>query len=268
MENRKKIIVGAWKAYLDRASAEKTALALKNWRLDESKKSDYDIVLSPSFPHLFLIENIISETNIALSAQDVDPVTMGAYTGHIPPQILLDVGCEYVILGHSELREMKDYDRKSINLKVKAALESGLKVILCIGEKASQKASGHTYEQLTGQIESALVNIDEKYVKNNLDIAYEPVWAISSQNPVEPPSPQEINTINEKLRAVIKKQFSKDTANSIRLLYGGSVNANNVCGYLNETLIDGVLVGSASTKLPGFIDLLDAVEHKVPSLLA
>ncbi len=97
-------------------------------------------------------------------------------------------------------------DHNSINLKVKAALESGLKVILCIGEKRNHKDSGgHTNEQLQGQIESALIGIDEKYIKNNLDIAYEPVWAISSQNPVQPPSSREVNVINEKIRAVIKK---------------------------------------------------------------
>ena len=263
MANRKKIIVAAWKAYLTRADTQQVAEGLKDWRENKSKKLDYDIVLSPSFPYLIPVNDIVENTDISLSAQDVDPVTLGAFTGHIPPQILQDVGCKYVILGHSELRHLKNNDYSSIHEKVKSSLENGLKVILCIGETLKQKEANQTYGTLKNQVESAIKGIDEKFMKDNLGIAYEPVWAISSQEPTSPPTPKKINVINGQLRTLLERHLSKDTAETVRLLYGGSVNAENVCSYLNEELVDGVLVGGASTKSNSFIQLLDAVEDKV-----
>lgn len=266
MKERKKIVVGAWKAYLNKAEAEKTATALTEWRNNNDKKFDYDIVLSPSFPYLVSIQNIISKSDIALSAQDVDTVEMGAYTGHIPPEMLLDVGCKYVILGHSELRHRKEGLKMGLGIihsKVKAALGFRLKVILCVGETIEHRNSKQTFTILTNQIKSALEGINENIVRDNLNIAYEPVWAISSQKPVSPPTSKEINETSQKIRSMIEKYLSKEVADTVRILYGGSVNTENVCSYLNEDNIDGVLVGGASKESSSFINLLTAVEKKV-----
>ena len=263
MTKRKKIIVGVWKAYLTKDTIKEITTGLKKWRIVANKKFDYNIVLAPSHPYLQDVKNMISDTDILLCAQDTDLAPMGTVTGHVPPEILADVGCEYVILGHSELRNLKEQDQDIIKEKVKTTLNSGLKVILCIGETNQQKEEGETCNVLKNQIESALDDLDPKSIKNNFNIAYEPVWAISSQDPVIPPTAAEIAVINKKIRSIIEKKLDKKVADTVRLLYGGSVNAENVCSYLNESDADGVMVGSASTELEHFIGLLDAVENKV-----
>lgn len=264
MVKRRKIIVGAWKAFLNQATAKKLADELKKWKANDSKKQDdYDIVLSPSFPYLVPVQDAIKETNIALCAQDVDAVKMGPYTGHIPPPILVDVGCKYVLLGHSELRHLKEYSPRRIHEKVTAALGADLHVILCIGETKDEKVADKTKSVLKEQLETALVNLDEKIIRGKFDVAYEPVWAISSQNPDKPPKAEDVNNIHGFIREILNKKLDKKTADTVRILYGGSVNEDNVCDYLNQPNVDGVLVGSASTKHPQFVNLLNAVEERV-----
>jgi triosephosphate isomerase len=260
MNSRKKIIVGAWKAYLKLDDVIQLSTRLAKWRKEQSSSNDYlDLVLAPSMTYLYSTECIIKDVDIILSAQDVDPVNMGAHTGHIPPEMLLDVGCKYVLLGHSEKRYSAEYE-VSLPTKVEYALKSGLHVILCVGETRAEKDNNKTFEKLRTQIISVLSHIPKDLIKNCFDVAYEPVWAISSQNPVEPPTAADVRKISEFIRQTLNEELGIDVADTIRILYGGSVNTDNVCDYLNQSLIDGVLVGSASTKLPGFIDLLDRIE--------
>ena len=270
MENRKKIIVGAWKAYLTRAQAEELAQNIATWNVESSvKKDDYELVLSPSFLHLIPVINTIKQTNIELSGQDVDPGGYGAYTGHIAPEMLDDIGCKYVLLGHSELRKYKRESNKLVHQKVVAALtQSNLKVILCIGESIEDKNEQKTLKVLKRQLATALEDLPADKIKDRLSVAYEPVWAISSENPTSPPQANDVDEIHRSIRDMLNIIVGEPTAKTIRILYGGSVNENNVCDYLKQDNVDGVLVGSASTKHPQFVKLLEAVEDRVPLVSA
>ena len=265
MAERKKIVVGAWKTYLDTNGAEELAKQIANWRTVKStKKDEYELVLSPSFLHLIPVTNAISETNIESSGQDVDLGGYGAYTGHTTPEMLDDVGCTYVILGHSELRKYKHESNKLIHDKVKATLtQSGLKIVLCIGESLDDKNQNKTVGILKNQLAETLEDLPAALVKDRLSIAYEPVWAISSENPVAPPDANTVNDIHGSIRGILNNVVGESTADTIRILYGGSVNEDNVCDYLKQDNVDGVLVGSASTKHPQFVNLLEAVEDRV-----
>lgn len=259
INNQKRtIIVGAWKAYLNLDKVRQLSSGLAEWR-KEYHNDNIDLVLAPSMPHLHTTKYITKDTDISLSAQDVDPVNMGAHTGHIPSEMLLDIGCKYVLLGHSEKRYSKEYE-ESLSIKIKSALESGLHIIFCIGETIQEKNNKNTSTKLRTQITSALKDIPKHLVKDHLDIAYEPVWAISSQNPTEPPTAIQVQKINEFIKHVLNEELGKEVADTVRILYGGSVNMDNVCNYLEQPLIDGVLVGSASTKIPDFINLLDRIK--------
>ncbi len=265
MAGRKKIIVGAWKAYLNTAKAKELAKQIANWRnVQSTKKDDYELVLSPSFLHLIPVTNAISGANIELSGQDVDSSGYGAYTGHIAPAMLDDVGCTYVILGHSELRKYKNESNKLIHGKVKATLtQSKLKIVLCIGENLEEKNQNKTIKILENQLAETLEDLPSDLVKGRLSIAYEPVWAISSENPVSPPDASAVNKIHGSIRRILNNILDEPTSDAVRILYGGSVNEDNVCDYLRQDSVDGVLVGSASTKHPQFVNLLKAVEDRV-----
>ncbi len=257
---RKGLIVGAWKAYLDGAASAGVARAVREWRMRKGGASRYDIAVAPSFPYIVPVNGIIADTDILLCAQDVDPVPMGAYTGHVPPQVLRDAGCRLVIIGHSEMRRLRRDDDNIIRRKVGTALEAGLHVVLCVGETREQRDDDATRRVLEKQAGSALAGLGE-LAKDSLSIAYEPVWAISSQNPASPPAPRDVNAIHGDLRSIIGDALG-DAADSARILYGGSVSADNVCDYMNEPNVDGVLVGSASTRPADFVGLLDAVEAR------
>ena len=264
MAERKKIVVGAWKTYLDTASATGLAKQIADWRNAQSTKKDaYELVLSPSFLHLIPVADAVSGTNIKLSGQDADLGSCGAYTGHIPPEMLDDVGCTYVILGHSELRKYKHESDKLIHDKVKATLtQSKLKIVLCIGESLEDKKQNKTIEILEDQLAETLEDLPSALVKDRLSIAYEPVWAISSENPASPPDAGAVNGVHGSIRKILNDVLGEPTSDTVRILYGGSVNEDNACDYLRQDNVDGVLVGSASTKHPQFVNLLKAVEDR------
>lgn len=269
MKPRKKIIVGSWKAYLKPAQAENLAGKVARWWENSSqKKDDYELVLSPSLPFIPLVRDAIKQTDIQISSQDVHVVDdYGAYTGRVPLRLLSDLGCNYTLLGHSELRKGASESDDIIQEKVHASLTmSKLQVILCIGETKEEKKAGETISVLKRQLESALEDLSEEYVKERFNVAYEPVWAISTENPTEPPRADEVAKVHATIREILSEKFDEETVNTIRILYGGSVNKENVCDYLNNESIDGVLVGSASAKLPDFVDLLGAVEQRVELL--
>ena len=250
---------------MDTKSATELGKQIASWRnVQSTKKDDYELVLSPSFLHLIPVTSAISETNIGLSGQNVDLGGYGAYTGHIVPEMLDDVGCTYVILGHSELRKYKRESDKLIHAKIKATLnQSKLKIILCIGESLEDKNQNKTIEILKNQLEETLEDLPSALAKDRLSIAYEPVWAISSENPVSPPDTGTVNEIHESIRQILNNILGEPTADTVRILYGGSVNDANAWNYLRQDSVDGVLVGSASTKHPQFVNLLKAVEDKV-----
>ncbi len=256
---RRKLVIAAWKTYLDSQGSADMAKRIRAWAESHSDSpAEYDLVVSPTFLHIARVRQILKDA-AKLGAQNADIASTGAYTGRIPPELLSDAGCSYVLLGHSEMRKYgKDTDAV-LQRKIKLVLKkSSLNAVLCIGEDYEQRSGGRTLHVLEAQIRRGLRGIAGDALQGRLSIAYEPVWAISSENPVSPPSAREVSRVHKKIRSILRELFGKEMSESARILYGGSVNLENALDYVLQGEIDGVLVGSASSK-PAFTDLLDRI---------
>ena len=181
---RKKLVIAAWKTYLTLAESKNLAKEIRDWAARNPPICE--IVLAPSFPHIVPVRHAIGAA-LGISAQNADLAGRGAYTGHTPPQMLSDAGCSYVLLGHSELRKYKKETDLLLKKKTEAVLaESDLGVVLCIGESYRQKTEGRTLDTLESQLRTGLGGIPGADVAGRLDIAYEPVWAISFRESAKP----------------------------------------------------------------------------------
>jgi triosephosphate isomerase len=206
--------------------------------------SDVDIVLAPPFTSLAVAAEKVKNTNILLAAQDVFHEEKGAYTGEIAPSMLIDIGCTYVIIGHSERRQHLRETDDIINKKIKAVRNSGLGVIFCIGESLEEREAGKTLEILEREIRNGLEGVGpEKIV-----VAYEPIWAIGTGKTATPDQAQEAHAfVREKLKALYGNK-----ADELCILYGGSVTPDNVDTLMACNDVDGALVGGASLKVESF----------------
>jgi triosephosphate isomerase len=206
--------------------------------------SDVDIVLAPPFTSLAVAAENVKNTNILLAAQDVFHEEKGAYTGEISPAMLVDIGCTYVIVGHSERRQHHRETDDIINKKIKAVRNSDLGVIFCIGESLEERESGKTFEILEREIRNGLEGVGpEKIV-----VAYEPIWAIGTGKTATPEQAQDAHAfVREKLRALYGNK-----ADELCILYGGSVTPENVDTLMACHDVDGALVGGASLKVDSF----------------
>ncbi|MBL1150879.1 MAG: triose-phosphate isomerase [Armatimonadetes bacterium] len=222
-----------------------------------SKRADTDVVLCPSFTLLHHIREVVAKSNVKLGAQDVFWLAKGAFTGEVSVEMLRDHGCEYCIVGHSERRgrfgaselpnELLAYFSDNdvvVERKLRAVLDGGLTAILCIGETARERNEGRTDEVVASQLKIALSSVDESEIPC-LAIAYEPIWAIGTGNVCEP---DEAQRVCELIRSEVGAHMGSDAANTIRILYGGSVAASNCAGLFKQRDIDGALVGGASLK--------------------
>ena len=215
--------------------------------IKKTKHSKSKIIICPPFTLLSNFTKI--EKKISFGGQDCHYLNNGAFTGSISASMLKSIGCKYVIIGHSERRQYQNELSKELNLKIKSALASNLKVIYCIGEKFSEIKRRNKI--LAAQINSLPTNF--KY--RNIIIAYEPVWAIGTG---KVPSLNQINNIHSKIRLLLAKKIGHSNSNKISILYGGSVNAQNALEILNLSQVDGALVGGASLKLPDFSKIIDS----------
>jgi triosephosphate isomerase len=213
---------------------------------------DVDIMIAPSFASLYLIGNILKNSVIKLGAQNICHRKEGAFTGEISASMLLSCGCSYVIVGHSERREIFKETDDNINKKINAVINAGLIPILCVGETESQRDAGDTFKILDKQIESGLKDFFADNLKN-LIIAYEPVWAIGTGKTATDEQAQESHKF---IREKIEKRFGKSLAESIRILYGGSVKPANIKQIMNMPDIDGALVGGASLDAKTFSEVI------------
>lgn len=201
---------------------------------------DADIVIAPPFTSLFVLSELLKGTNIRLSAQDVFYEEKGAFTGEISPLMLRDVGCEYVIIGHSERRQYFHETDEIVNKKIRAAKNAGLIVILCIGESLAEREEGKTYDVLNVQIKNSLRGVES----NDIIVAYEPIWAIGTGRTATVEQTQEAhNFIRKKLEELYNKN-----ADQIRVIYGGSVTPENIKALMICPDVDGALVGGASLR--------------------
>lgn len=218
------------------------------------------IVIAPSYTSLKDLGEIFKGTNIKLAAQNMNENDSGAYTGEIASDWLLELGCEYVILGHSERRRVYNESSELINKKVLKALEKGLKPILCIGETANERSEGKTEQINSQQLEISLKGVTAEQMKNFV-IAYEPVWAINSRalNPtgdIRSATPQEAENVHLFIRKWLVDKFGLEIGNSIPLQYGGSVKAANCEELFKIKDINGGLVGSASLTVDAFAPII------------
>jgi len=239
---RRLMIAGNWK--MNKTVAEGVDLVRK-LSYATNNITSLDILVCPTFTALKSVSEAIKGTNIKLGAQNMFWEESGAYTGEISPLMIKDVGCEYVIIGHSERREYFGETEETVNKKLKSALSYSLKPILCIGEKLAERESGATERVLETQIVGALDGFSAVEMEQII-IAYEPIWAIGTGKTA---TPEIADSTQKFIRDKIASIFNSQLANKIRILYGGSVKPDNAKDLLSCENIDGALVGGASLEL-------------------
>lgn len=247
---RKPIIAGNWKMNNTITEAVQLVTALKRELFDENQ---VEVVVCPTFTSLSAIAELIEGSQIVLGAQNIFWEAKGAYTGEIAPNMLLDVGCTYVIIGHSERRKYFGETDESVNKKIKAALANGLHPIICVGETKEQREQGVTKDVIKTQISGALVDIKSEDILKSV-IAYEPVWAIGTGLNATPEQAEEVHDYIR--NTLLKEKYDETVANKIRIQYGGSVKPDNVKSLMAQPDIDGALVGGASLKVDSFTKLV------------
>ncbi len=209
---------------------------------------DIDIVVCPPYTLLVYASDMLASSNIALGAQDLHWEDEGAYTGEVSAKMLKDAGCAYVIIGHSERRQLFGENNDTVNKKIIAALKNGLTPIMCVGENLSQREKGLTFETIKGHLEGGLRNINADEAEQII-IAYEPVWAIGTGKVA---TPQQAQEVHKYVRDWLAHKYSQETAQKIRIQYGGSVKPDNIAGLILNEDIDGALVGGASLDANSF----------------
>ena len=240
------LIAGNWKMNTTVSEAVELVNEMRPG-LDEI--ANVDKVICPPFISLATVRELIKGSSIKLGAQNLYFEEKGAYTGEISPLMLADL-CEFVIIGHSERRQYFNETGEIVNKKIRAALRVKLKPILCIGESLEENEAGRTEAVIAGQIRSSLAGID--FVAG-LIIAYEPIWAIGTGKAA---TGKQANKTIGFIRQNIAKLYNEDLAQEMRILYGGSVTADNAAEFIDQPEIDGALVGGASLKAPQFLSIV------------
>jgi triosephosphate isomerase len=252
MTTRKPLIAGNWKMNCNHLEAiallQKLAFALPEKYYDK-----VEVAVLPPFTDLRSVQTMIDGDQLLMvhGAQDLSPHDSGAYTGDVSGAMLAKLGCTYVVVGHSERREIHGEDDALVNEKVLAAFRHGLVPILCVGEGLDVREAGNHVEHSTQQLSAALAGVGAEQVQS-LVIAYEPVWAIGTGRVASAADAQEVCGA---LRASVTGSHGEAVGAAVRILYGGSVKANNVGEIVEQTDVDGALVGGASLDAEGFAQL-------------
>jgi len=254
-EMRRPFIVGNWKMNNTVGEAIKLVTTLKNLIIDETH---IEVGVAPPFTALHSVSVALADTPIALVGQNMFWEEDGAYTGEISGLFLKDVGCDFVILGHSERRKYFGETDKIVGQKIQAALKSDLIPIVCVGESLDAREQGKTLEVIESQMRTAFSEVAlhdfEKMV-----VAYEPVWAIGTGKNATPAQAGEVHHF---IRSWLTKYYDAPTANKLRILYGGSVNSQVAPMLMNEQHVDGLLVGGASLQAEEFAKIVKFEEKK------
>lgn len=245
---RKKLIAGNWKMNGLLADGVDLAKGVAQ-QVKEMGKVECEFLVCPPFTLLTSVKKALRGAKVALGAQDAHFATKGAHTGDISPAMLKEIGCQYVILGHSERRADHLESNELINKKAVACYDNGLKAIICIGETEAQRDAGKTIDVCKEQI---LGSVPENATGVNTVIAYEPVWAIGTG---KTPTSADVQEVHAAIRKVLAKKVGKGNANKMRILYGGSVKPSNAKEFLSLPDVDGALIGGASLKVEDFIGI-------------
>jgi len=244
---RKWIVAGNWKMHNTIAESIALVTAIKD---GTAGLKNGEVIVAPPFTALHRVGEAVKGSSVTLAAQNMYSEDKGAFTGEVSPVMLEDAGCTYVILGHSERRKYFLESDESVNAKVKKALASGLKPIVCVGETDDERVKGVTQSVVNRQVRGALSGVEaiEKVV-----IAYEPVWAIGTGKVATSAQAQEVHAF---IRSLLKELYGA-AAEGIRILYGGSVTKDNIGELIGMEDIDGALVGGASLKPDGFLGIIN-----------
>jgi triosephosphate isomerase len=235
-----------------------------NWKMNKTVEESLDLVrqlkatlsnivgvevaVAPPFTALYAISQELKGSFIRLAAQNLFYEEKGAFTGEISPLMLKEIGCQYVIIGHSERRQFFGETDETVNRRIKAALGQGVKPIFCVGETLKEREEGKAFSVIEKQVEGGLRGIGKEEVKN-IVMAYEPVWAIGTGKTATPEQAEEVHRF---IRERLERFYSREIAEGIRIQYGGSVTPENIKGLMRQENIDGALVGGASLKSETF----------------
>lgn len=248
---RRPFVAGNWKMNTDRASGVSLA---KEIATEIGANSAVEVAVAPPFVYLPAISEAIAGSGVGLAAQNAHFEDQGAFTGEVAPGMLADVGCDYVILGHSERRQIFGETDELINKKLAAVIQQGLKVILCLGETLEERDGNETELVLERQLSGGLAGRSAEELKD-LVIAYEPVWAIGTGRNATPEQAQSAHAF---IRGWLSNQIGARIGESTRIQYGGSVKPENAAELLSQADVDGALVGGASLKAESFLAIIRA----------
>ena len=256
--SRKPIIAGNWKMNMLSSDAKALFEGIKSKWSETSATIMPQVIIAPTFTSLWAVSSVKCSCGcgcdkIAIAGQNCHWETSGAYTGEISVEMLADAGCSYVIIGHSERRQYFSETDEMINKKAKSILSKGLIPIICCGETLEQRESGVTDSWISGQIKAALDGISSEDVAKSV-IAYEPIWAIGTGKTCDS---DEANRVISMIRSVVREVAGSSAADSIRILYGGSVKPETIAEQMSKSDIDGALVGGASLKADSFNKIIE-----------
>jgi triosephosphate isomerase len=242
---RRIIMAGNWKMH---KTVDESVALVEQLRETLADVKDREILVCPPFTALHAVAKTLQGSNIQVGGQNLYPAQEGAYTGETSPAMLLDVGCSYVILGHSERRQYFQESDQFVNHKLKVALEYGLKPILCVGETLEQRGEGRQKTVVSMQVERGLSEISAEAMKD-VAVAYEPIWAIGTGHTA---TPQQADEMHAMIRNNLSGLYGDELAQAVSILYGGSVKPGNVDDLMAQPEVDGALVGGASLDAESF----------------
>jgi triosephosphate isomerase len=248
---RKPIIAGNWKMYKLVGDAVATALALRPL---VANANHCEVIIAPPFTALKTLADRLEGSNVKVAGQNCSVESKhGAHTGEVAADMLRDVGCTHVIVGHSERRHLYGETDSMVNRKTQAGLAAGLSVILCVGETLAQREAGRAEQVVRGQLEGGLRGLTSSDLARII-VAYEPVWAIGTGHTATPEQAQEMHAF---IRRVFAERHTEEAAAALRILYGGSVKPDNVAGLMTNEDVDGALVGGASLDAETFAQIVN-----------
>ena len=247
---RQALVAGNWKMHGSRASVEALLGGLIDGLADEPGA---DVAVCPSYVHVAQALGLCAGSAIGVGAQDCSHMASGAFTGEVSAEMLADMGCTWVILGHSERRQYHAESDELVAAKLTAAVAAGLQPIVCVGETREQREAGEAEAVVGGQLAGALANQSSLA---NLVVAYEPVWAIGTGLTASPEQAQEIHAF---IRETLGSSYGSDIAQGITILYGGSVKPGNAAEIFSKPDVDGGLIGGASLKADDFIGIINGI---------
>lgn len=244
-------IAGNWKMNLDRAEGVALAGGVAQ---QIGSAADVEVAVCPPFPYLQAVLAAVEGSAVGVGAQNMHQEASGAFTGEVAGPMLKDIGCKYVILGHSERRQYFHETDEVVNGKLQAALSIGLTPIVCVGESLEQREAGQTGDVIQTQFRGSFAGISPEEMLRTV-IAYEPVWAIGTGKTATPEQAEEVHS---DLRGLMENVYNSEVAQKVRIQYGGSVKPGNAGELLSQPNIDGALVGGASLKVDDFLAIVNA----------